>query len=216
MCISLCSILRNCNLGSIWSNFSEQCAQRGSSCQLFQLMINLQIIFLIKYWCSKVQKIKNYANRCVNPRAQNDMLLLSHHGNRSIWKATHMHFSVRLESTKTSCGYRALSYLSTQHMSSRCCGTCAGLRRAGQSERKQARKALVLLERSSLARPNHSRRRLGQVHSRKHRAGTSSGVRADLALPLLHSLTITGGTETQRQDSSICIKIAKWCRRSTL
>lgn len=91
-------------------------------------------------------------------------------------------------------------YLSTQHMSSRCCGTCAGLSRAGQSERRQARKALVLLERSSLARPNHSRRRLGQVHSRKHRAGTSSGVRADLALPLLHSLTITGGTVTQRHD----------------
>lgn len=84
-------------------------------------------------------------------------------------------------------------------MSSRCCGTCAGLRRAGQSERRQARKALVLLERSSLARPNHSRRRLGQVHSRKHRAGTSSGVRADLALPLLHSLTITGGTVTDTE-----------------
>lgn len=84
-------------------------------------------------------------------------------------------------------------------MSSRCCGTCAGLRRAGQSERRQARKALVLLERSSLARPNHRRRRLGQVHSRKHRAGISSGVRADLALPLLHSLTITGGTETRKE-----------------
>lgn len=91
------------------------------------------------------------------------------------------------------------SHLSTQHMSSRCCGTCAGLRRAGQSERRQARKALVLLERSSLARPNHRRRRLGQVHSRKHRAGISSGVRADLALPLLHSLTITGGTETRKE-----------------
>lgn len=88
-------------------------------------------------------------------------------------------------------------------MSSRCCGTCAGLRRAGQSERKQARKALVLLERSSLARPNHSRRRLGQVHSRKHKAGTSSGVRADLALPLLHSLTITGGTMTQRCKTGV-------------
>lgn len=85
-------------------------------------------------------------------------------------------------------------------MSSRCCGTCAGLRRAGQSERRQARKALVLLERSSLARPSHSRRRLGQVHSRKHRAGTSSGVRADLALPLLHSLTITGGTAAQTRE----------------
>lgn len=85
-------------------------------------------------------------------------------------------------------------YLSTQHMSSRCCGTCAGLRRAGQSERRQARKALVLLERSSLARPNHSRCRFGHVHSRKQRAGTSSGVRADFAFPLLHSFTITGGT----------------------
>lgn len=96
-------------------------------------------------------------------------------------------------------------YLSTQHMSSRCCGTCAGLRRAGQSERKQARKALVLLERSSLARPNHRRRRLGQVHSRKHRAGTSSGVRADLALLLLHSFTITGGTvaEEERRGMNI-------------
>jgi len=99
--------------------------------------------------------------------------------------------------------FRPPSHLSTQHMSSRCCGTCAGLRRAGQSERRQARKALVLLERSSLARPNHSRRRLGQVHSLKHRAGTSSGVRADLALPLLHSLTITGGTETQRQEKYV-------------
>lgn len=96
------------------------------------------------------------------------------------------------------------SYLSTQHMSSRCCGTCAGLRRAGQSERRQARKALVLLERSSLARPNHNRRRLGQVHSRKHRAGTSSGVRADLALPLLHSLTITGGTATETREARCC------------
>lgn len=111
------------------------------------------------------------------------------------------------ESTKTSSGYRVLSYLSTQHMSSRCCGTCAGLSRAGQSERKQARKALVLLERSSLARPNHSRRRFGQVHSRKHRAGTSSGVRADLALPLLHSLTITGGTITTRQERGAGIKM---------
>lgn len=70
------------------------------------------------------------------------------------------------------------------------------MRRAGQSERRQARKALVLLERSSLARPNHRRRRLGQVHSRKQRAGTSSGVRADLALLLHHSLTMTGGTAT--------------------
>lgn len=93
-----------------------------------------------------------------------------------------------------------MSYLSTQHMSSRCCGTCAGLRRAGQSERKHARKALVLLERSSLARPNHRRRRLGQVHSRKQRAGTSSGVRADLDFPLLHSLTITGGTVTHGRE----------------
>lgn len=101
-----------------------------------------------------------------------------------------------------------LPYLSTQHMSSRCCGTCAGLRRAGQSERRQARKARVLLERSSLARPNHRRRRLGQVHSRKHSAGISSGVRADLALPLLHSLTITGGTErTPRKSVAGCSRL---------
>lgn len=110
---------------------------------------------------------------------------------------------------------QSASYLSTQHMSSRCCGTCAGLRRAGQSERRQARKALVLLERSSLARPNHSRRRLGQVHSRKHSAGTSSGVRADLALPLLHSLTITGGTATQRQDVCVAVKTyVVWFKRT--
>lgn len=84
--------------------------------------------------------------------------------------------------------------LSTQHMSSRCEGTLAGLSRAGQSERMQARKARVRRLRSSEARPSHRRRRLGQVHSRKHSAGTSSGVSADLALLAHHSFTITGGT----------------------
>lgn len=88
-------------------------------------------------------------------------------------------------------------------MSSRCDGTQDGLSSAGQSDLMQAKKARVRRLRSSEARPSHRRLRLGQVHSRKHIAGTSSGVKADLALLAHHSLTITGGTvETQRESNT--------------
>lgn len=85
-------------------------------------------------------------------------------------------------------------------MSSRCDGTQDGLSRAGQSDLMQAKKARVRRLRSSEARPSHRRLRLGQVHSRKHIAGTSSGVKADLALLAHHSLTITGGTVESRRE----------------
>ncbi len=89
-------------------------------------------------------------------------------------------------------------------MSSRWDGTQVGLSRAGQSERMQARKARVRRLRSSDALPSHNRLRLGHVHSRKHRAGTSSGVRADLALLAHHSFTITGGTaESYRNETHL-------------
>lgn len=95
-------------------------------------------------------------------------------------------------------------YLSTQHMSSRWDGTQVGLSRAGQSERIQAKKARVRRLRSSEALPSHNRLRLGHVHSRKHKAGTSSGVRADLALLAHHSFTITGGTvESYRNKTNL-------------
>lgn len=84
------------------------------------------------------------------------------------------------------------THRNTQHMSSRCVGTLAGLSMPGVSDFIQARNALIRRFLSSTALPNQSFLRLGQVHSRKARAETNSGVWGDFPLYADHSLTITG------------------------
>lgn len=85
------------------------------------------------------------------------------------------------------------THRSTQHISSKCVGTLAGFSMPGVSDFIQARKARIRLFLSSTALPNHSFLRLGQVHSRKARAETSSGVWGDFPLYADHSLMMTGG-----------------------
>ena len=86
------------------------------------------------------------------------------------------------------------THRSAQQSTMRGVGALAGFSMAGVSERMQARKALILRFLSSTAFPSQSFFKFGQVHSRKGRASTSSGVWGDFPLYAAHSLTITGGS----------------------
>lgn len=75
-----------------------------------------------------------------------------------------------------------VTHRKTQQSTMRWVGTLAGLSMAGVSDLMQARKALIRRFLSSTALPSQSLFRLGQVHSRKASASTSSGVWGDFPL----------------------------------